>query len=375
MLSCGVVSAPLNQFICQKLEKNGIAALEKKFEQACSTVLALVTTHLNVAIDHIVFRVGELTGLSRWRERFGGVGLKEESLQPVCDAATALRLRTEEALYMLCKVRSNYKGFFKWLTHCCNNLSEGSESLDGAVNNRSELLLVADFLHHDLNEDRVHHVLHAAADGMDTLLKSLQQHFERLIAIPGQAVCSSFRLRAVMPLLEAPESELSCRARATVVDNDGCPYVYAVVSRVPVVAVGRQAPGKAWIVRFHTDGTAAPLEAAALQLDEGLSFGAADFYDDQQLSMLCATQEDSMQLCLAAYDELEFSAVHGNSGVSQITGEALELSCVNVLSSGSKPFTNIQCGSKPFASVFRPTSRIVVFDAEYEEEEDSDEDE
>lgn len=46
-------------------------------------------------------------------------------------------------------------------------------------------MLVADFLHHDLNNDRVHDVLHSTTEGMNVALQLLQTHFKRLIATPG----------------------------------------------------------------------------------------------------------------------------------------------------------------------------------------------
>ena len=95
---------------------------------------------------------------------------------------------------------------------------------------------VADFLHHDLNDDRVHDVLHSSTDGMGVALKVLQEHFERLIVTPGamilvapvvnsimtgETICRGFKLCAVMPLLNGPQAALSCKVRSTFTDGSG----------------------------------------------------------------------------------------------------------------------------------------------------------
>eukprot|EP00657_Telonema_sp_P-1_P003443 TRINITY_DN18290_c0_g1_i1.p1 TRINITY_DN18290_c0_g1~~TRINITY_DN18290_c0_g1_i1.p1 ORF type:complete len:272 (-),score=55.88 TRINITY_DN18290_c0_g1_i1:78-893(-) len=259
---------------------------------------------------------------------------------------------------MLCKVHSNYRAFFKWLTQSCNHLTEGADTLQPTLNDRSDLLLVADFLHHDLNSNRVGQILESPADGMAVLFTNLQQHLRVLTSVPGAAVCSSFKLRTVLQLLQAPEAELSCRIRSTVVDGTGSPYVYAALSSVPAAAAGQARSGRAWMVRHKTDGTGAPLEVCALELEGDIRLVACDFYDLEQISILGSSGAEVMHVCLASYNELEFQPIVASTDLGTYPGNELELSCKHQISTGSKPFTCIYTGSKPFACVFRPTSRL-----------------
>ena len=58
MLVCGIVSAPLSQFIVERLTAQGITVLDKKMDQTCSGVLQLLNEHLSPATEQIIFLLG-----------------------------------------------------------------------------------------------------------------------------------------------------------------------------------------------------------------------------------------------------------------------------------------------------------------------------
>ena len=49
-------------------------------------------------------------------------------------------------------------------------------------------MLVAQFLHHDLNEDRVLKELSSPEVGMHALFTTLQQHVSNLVHLPGMLI-------------------------------------------------------------------------------------------------------------------------------------------------------------------------------------------
>jgi len=141
----------------------------------------------------------------------------------------------------------------------------------------------------------------------------------------------------------------------------------------------QQGDGKAWLLRIPTRaGADFSLDVAALALEESCSFVDADFYDSEQLAVLCAEGNNSMRMGLISYDEqeMEFSALAPNTNLKSLSlcGDALEMSYINHISSGSKPFTHIHTGRQPFGSIFREVSRIIIYDAEYEEDEEDESD-
>ena len=146
----------------------------------------------------------------------------------------------------------------------------------------------------------------------------------------------------------------------------------------------QQNDGNAWLLKVTSlNGAEFSLDAAMLKLEDKYSFVDADFYDSEQLALLCSEGSESMCMSLVSYSEedLTFRPVTSNTYLSSVpvSTEELEMTCVNSVHTGSRPFTHIYTGRNPkssFGSIFRHSpNRIIVYDVLYEEDEEEDSDE
>ena len=115
LLTTGTPSAAAQQFFTQKLSDQGVGRLQKMLDTACSDLERLLVDHVQQSTQHIIFRIGELTGLAKWEQRFGDVGLREEVLDALMLGAQTLMIKTEDMLGDVREARINLNALFVWL--------------------------------------------------------------------------------------------------------------------------------------------------------------------------------------------------------------------------------------------------------------------
>lgn len=385
MLACGIVSAPLSQFIVQKLGGPGIALIDKKLDQACAAVLTLLNDHLNPATEHIIFRLGELEGLARWRVRFEGVGLCAQRLAALTDAATLLRKRAEEALLLLCRVRTNYSAFFRWLSRMANLLSDASTVPPGSTTSQ-DFEAVADFLHHDLTQDRFGDILGEEQAEVQTsiwaALRSLRAGIHEFGAVPGQALCSTFKVSSPIPLVRNSKNSASalCSLRSpaasAVPSQPVDPQERRDVSRIHVSILHDQ---KLFVLRAPAvDGDSLSIGQMLLPEDSPI---CADFYTRSSIAVLTSGAGGSQAVVLSHNDtifqEVKVQQLQDTPLIDVFSGSGEEAEVIGtpyIIPTGK--FNKIVAlGSKKLCCAYAPPRRLIVFDPEPELEEDDEEDE
>jgi len=375
MLVCGIISAPLSQFIAEKLGPAGITALDKRMDQTCSSVLALINDHLSPATEQIIFRLGELEGLARWRVRYQGIGLVPEALAALTDLATRMRAQAEHALLLLCKVRANYASFFRWLGRMCTLLSEGAGGIGTSTATSQDLDQLADFLHRDLPDDRFGSLLESPAIGIGIdsppsiarALGALRAEVETFGKVPGAALQRHFHLASRAPLCDIPSgSDLpQCTLRSWAPNGP---------SALPRCQAALVYQGLVYVVKAPQGGS---LAIAQMPCEEGEPL-AADFYLDESVSILAKSNAGAVA-SVVSFEELEFQEVPvvedlcaiemysaGGAGETEAVGKAFTLP--------SGQFTKlVALGSKQLCCAYAPPKRLVVFEPEPEEEEEEEE--
>lgn len=111
----GVPRKAIYTFLKEWLSSEVIAKYEKALDSACTRVLSLVQNNLHQAVEEVVFRLSEMRGLARWKDRYESIGLDAPVVNAVLDNAGGLLMKVEEVRRTMTEVSRNYKCFFKWL--------------------------------------------------------------------------------------------------------------------------------------------------------------------------------------------------------------------------------------------------------------------
>jgi len=384
MLVCGIVSAPLSQFIVERLGGPGITVLDKKMDQTCSGVLQLLNDHLSPATEQIIFRLGELEGLARWKVRFDGVGLKAEAISALTDLATRMRAKIEKTLLLLCRVRANYASFFRWLARMCTLLSDQG-SLGSTTATSKDLDTLADFLHHDLPEDRVGGLLEASpssrmedgdASDIASALSDLKEGVEAFCKVPGEALHKTFQVSSQTSLYQSPVGTSlpqSTLRSCTIKTESG-----NTVSEIQRAMVTLVVDEKLYVVK----GPNRKLETVAvaqLPSEEGTPL-VSDFYLDDAVAVLTKGEESGARSSILSFEEVEFDEMPlmpGQCHLALYQGGPCEVEEVGK----AFPFVSgqfnklVALGTKKLCCAYAPPKRLVVFEPEPEDDDDSDEEE
>jgi hypothetical protein len=156
LLTSGVPSTALAQFFTQNLSEAGLTRLQKTVDAACVNMQKLGYEQVQQSIEALVFRLSEMRGLARWRERYMAIGLEEDVVDGILHAAegtllkvrrlhicmhlhllhasefmvgshislpfVSLRLQVEELLVAVHEAQSNFNALFTWLLQTISRL-------------------------------------------------------------------------------------------------------------------------------------------------------------------------------------------------------------------------------------------------------------
>ncbi|GMH05392.1 hypothetical protein Nepgr_007232 [Nepenthes gracilis] len=178
------ISPPVHQFLVNSLGEAGLKRVTKTVCSAGKELQHIVLDHLQPAAEIIGFRMGELRGLSRWRARYGGVGLDETLINNATEKVGMLLVQVERFMKVLSSVVGLFSNFFSWLLKCVRILL--SEPNDQLPPYNSELVVI--FLRFLYDQDPVKLLLEqSAADYYVDIDLDTLQRVEELVNLGGFA--------------------------------------------------------------------------------------------------------------------------------------------------------------------------------------------
>ncbi|MCO5603136.1 hypothetical protein L7F22_057283 [Adiantum nelumboides] len=131
LLSCGLASTGVHQFLAVSLGEGGLKRLSKTMDTALRELHVVISEHLQPVAEILAFRVGELRGISRWRARLQSIGLEEKLVDGAMEDAGMLLVQIERLLRIISDTAAQYRMFFAWLTKSLQQLNnENSPSTD-----------------------------------------------------------------------------------------------------------------------------------------------------------------------------------------------------------------------------------------------------
>ncbi|KAL6544786.1 hypothetical protein OROMI_023648 [Orobanche minor] len=133
-------SPPVHQFLVNSLGEAGIKRAAKIVCGAGKELQTIMLDNLQPAAEIIVFRLGEIRGLSKWRSRYLGIGLDENLFDNATEKAGMLLVQIERFIRILSSVVQQFSNFFNWLLKCVKVLM--SEPSDQLLPFSSELVII-----------------------------------------------------------------------------------------------------------------------------------------------------------------------------------------------------------------------------------------
>lgn len=108
-------SAATNQFLSQALGIGGLKRLSKVVDAGLATVHAALTDQLRPAIECLLLRMSELSGLALWTERSEMTGLKREGCEKSMVLAEQMLATVAQAIVACRAAASTYRHLFLWM--------------------------------------------------------------------------------------------------------------------------------------------------------------------------------------------------------------------------------------------------------------------
>ncbi|XP_021854007.1 anaphase-promoting complex subunit 4 isoform X1 [Spinacia oleracea] len=177
-------SPPVHQFLVNSLGESGLKRVMKAVSNAGNELQLILLDHIQPAAEMIGFRMGELRGLSRWRARYGGIGLDEKLIDNATERVGMLLVQVVRFVQILSSASQQFSNFFCWLLRCIKILM--SESSDQLPPYNSELVIM--FLKFLYDRDPVKLLLdQSVADHYVQLNLDTTQRVEELVKLGGFA--------------------------------------------------------------------------------------------------------------------------------------------------------------------------------------------
>ncbi|KAL2932113.1 Anaphase-promoting complex subunit 4 [Bienertia sinuspersici] len=177
-------SPPIHQFLVNSLGESGLKRVTKAVSNAGKELQLILLDHIQPAAEIIGFRMGELRGLSRWRARYGGIGLDEKLINNATEKVGMLIVQVVRCVQILSSVNQQFSNFFSWLLRSIKILM--SEPSDQLPSYNSELVIM--FLKFLYDRDPVKLLLdQSVVDHFVQLNLDTKQRVEELVKLGGFA--------------------------------------------------------------------------------------------------------------------------------------------------------------------------------------------
>ena len=169
-----IPSPPVLQWLNSSLHPAALLRQCAGVESGLWRMMEVLRVNVRRAMEELVHRLAELRGLSRWKERAGGLGVEEEAVTGLLQHAGVVLLRAEEMLALIGSVRRGFTAFFHWLAYQVSVLQREDEEGDKEQpSGPFELDDVLDCIQQDLFNDRLQLLPSTAAPPLSALSTSV----------------------------------------------------------------------------------------------------------------------------------------------------------------------------------------------------------
>eukprot|EP00850_Spirogloea_muscicola_P007000 SM000034S12754 [mRNA] locus=s34:530460:536094:- [translate_table: standard] len=115
VLACGPASGSSQLFLTSSLGEPGLKRLAKTLDSAASQVHTLLVDYLQPAVENVLFRLGEVRGLARWKSQAALLGLTEDLVELALERAGIVIVQSERVLRSSSDLAVQHRMFFVWL--------------------------------------------------------------------------------------------------------------------------------------------------------------------------------------------------------------------------------------------------------------------
>eukprot|EP00850_Spirogloea_muscicola_P004727 SM000020S06077 [mRNA] locus=s20:930820:936424:+ [translate_table: standard] len=115
VLACGPASGASQLFLTSSLGEPGLKRLAKTLDSAASQVHTLLVDYLQPAVENVLFRLGEVRGLARWKSQAALLGLTEDSVELALERGGMVIVQSERVLRSSSDLAVQHRMFFVWL--------------------------------------------------------------------------------------------------------------------------------------------------------------------------------------------------------------------------------------------------------------------
>ncbi|KAI5060175.1 hypothetical protein GOP47_0024595 [Adiantum capillus-veneris] len=418
LLSCGLASTGVHQFLAVSLGEGGLKRLSKTMDTAFRELHVIISEHLQPVAEILAFRVGELRGISRWRARLQSIGLEEKLVDRAMEDAGMLLVQVERLLRMISDTAAQFRMFFAWLTKSLRQLNnENSPSTDQLPSINSEA--VALFLKTQFEEDLLGpHLAPVSEDAVrieigieeserleelalmggfldSTFLhKSLNQQISQLFvscqkafSMPSKIVSQQLNFENMLFLGQLHQPNTLIPISLTYYEEKGNPVSPEAPCYICFLTPNKlsEVHGIVGIIRECTENTSVSAEktrsweGVALQIGAGLSCIDLSLYKEKQLVLLGRTISSAKAwLMILPIDGLPYKKITGavegpdlpnlclsNGAVSHIS---LRDGRARILSYGDVVPPLAVSASRGLACVFAGQRRALLYDLEEDED-------
>ncbi|XP_032820549.2 anaphase-promoting complex subunit 4 [Petromyzon marinus] len=146
LLLWGTASPELQMLLLNKLTLKGLKKLGHEVESSYYSILKLLTSHLQSGADALLYHLVELKGMAMWRQKYGCLGLREDSVEEAIQIVGSYMLKADELLHVIENSLKNFKSFFRCLYVAMLHMSDETIPPELSKVSQKELMFVANFL-------------------------------------------------------------------------------------------------------------------------------------------------------------------------------------------------------------------------------------
>uniref|UniRef100_UPI00358DFD08 anaphase-promoting complex subunit 4 isoform X2 n=1 Tax=Myxine glutinosa TaxID=7769 RepID=UPI00358DFD08 len=146
LLLCGTARDSMVMLLANKLTVKGLKKLCQAMQSSYTSILKLLTGHLQSAAEALLYRLSELQGMARWRQQYQSLGLDEEAIEDATQAVGSYILKSNELLHVIENSLKNFRAFSYWLYNVILVLSDELIPPENSKMSQKDVMLVANFI-------------------------------------------------------------------------------------------------------------------------------------------------------------------------------------------------------------------------------------